>query len=148
MMAMPMGSGSVQLTQTLLKDGTTNYAGGVGQVTASGGIIKFFTISGGFHVYDKDEKYFAHVKGKMFGFKYKFLTEDGKVELGEVSKKLGGLAGLAKELFFSSDNYFLKVNPELAEQPLAKMLLLAATLAVDVIYKSESRGVGSDLLGE
>ncbi len=109
---------------------------------------KFFTISGGFHVYDKDEKYFAHVKGKMFGFKYKFLTEDGKVELGEVSKKLGGLAGLAKELFFSSDNYFLKVNPELAEQPLAKMLLLAATLAVDVIYKSESRGVGSDLLGE
>ena len=46
MMAMPMGSGSVQLTQTLLKDGTTNYAGGVGQVTASGGIIKFFTISG------------------------------------------------------------------------------------------------------
>lgn len=101
---------------------------------------KFFTISGGFHVYDKDDKYFANVKGKMFGFNFKFLTEDGKVELGEVSKKLGGLAGLAKEMFFSADNYFLKVNPELAEQPLAKMLLLAATLAVDIIYKSESKG--------
>lgn len=111
---------------------------------------KFLTISGGFHVYDKDGKYFANVKGRMFGFNFKFLTEDGKVELGEVSKKLGGLAGLAKEMFFSADNYFLQVNPSLAEQPLAKMLLLAATLAVDIIYKSESKGGAdaSDLLGE
>ncbi|QJX00782.1 phospholipid scramblase-related protein [Frigoriglobus tundricola] len=101
---------------------------------------KFFTISGGFHVYDKDDNYFANVKGKMFGFNFKFLTEDGKVELGEVSKKLGGLAGLAKEMFFSADNYFLRVNPSLADQPIAKMLLLAATLAVDIIYKSESKG--------
>jgi uncharacterized protein YxjI len=105
---------------------------------------KFFTISGGFHVYDKDNKYFAHVKGRMFGFDYRFLTEDGKVELGQVSKKLGGLAGVAREMFFSADNYFLTVNPDLAEQPMAKMLLLAATLAVDIIYKSESRTVDVD----
>jgi len=107
---------------------------------------KFLTISGGFHVYDKDGKYFAHVKGSMFGFNYRFLTEDGSVELGRVVKKLGGMAGLAKELFFSADNYFLEVSPELAEQPMAKMLLLAATLAVDMIYKSETKG-GLDLGG-
>jgi uncharacterized protein YxjI len=101
---------------------------------------KFFTISGGFHVYDKGGKYFAQVKGRLFGFDYRFLTEDGKVELGQVSKVLGGLAGVAREMFFSADNYFLKVNPDLAEQPLAKMLLLAATLSVDLIYKSETRG--------
>jgi uncharacterized protein YxjI len=111
---------------------------------------KFLTISGGFHVYDKDDKYFANVQGKMFGFNYKFLTEDGKVQLGEVAKKLGGLAGIAREIFFSADNYFLKVNPDLAEQPLAKMLLLAATLAVDIIYKSESKGGAdtTDLMGD
>jgi uncharacterized protein YxjI len=108
---------------------------------------KFFTISGGFHVYDKDGKHFAHVKGRMFGFDYRFLTEDGKVELGHVAKRIGGVAGLAREMFFSADNYYLEVNPELAEQPMAKMLLLAATLAVDLIYKSESRG-GVDLGGE
>src|SRR5262245_45254970 len=102
---------------------------------------KFFTISGGFHVYDKDDKHFAHVKGRMLGFDYRFLTEDGKVELGQVSKRIGGAAGLAREVFFSADNYFLTLNPELAEQPMAKMLLLAATLAVDLIYKSESRTV-------
>jgi hypothetical protein len=108
---------------------------------------KFFTISGGFHVYDRDGKYFAHVKGRMFGFDYRLLTEDGKVELGRVAKRIGGAGGLAREVFFSADNYFLEVNPELAEQPMAKMLLLAATLAVDLIYKSESRG-GVDLGGE
>ncbi len=101
---------------------------------------KVFTIGGGFHVYDKEGKYFAHVKGSLFGFNYRFLTEDGKVELGHVAKKLGGMAGLAKEMFFSADNYFLEVNPDLAEQPMAKMLLLAATLSVDIIYKSESKG--------
>ena len=37
-------------------------------------------------------------------------------------------------MFFSADNYFLKVNPQFAEQPMAKMLLLAATLAVDIVY--------------
>ena len=52
----------------------------------------------------------------------------------------GGAAGLAREVFFSADNYFLTVSPQFAEQPMAKMLLLAATLAVDIIYKSESRG--------
>jgi uncharacterized protein YxjI len=97
---------------------------------------KFLTISGGFHVYDQDGNYFANVKGKMFGFDFRFLTEDGAVELGRVSKKFMGLG----EFVFSADNYFLQVNPELAGQPLAKMLLLAATLAVDLIYKSESRG--------
>jgi uncharacterized protein YxjI len=109
---------------------------------------KFFTISGGFHVYDKHNKHFAHVKGRMFGFDYRFLTEDGKVELGQVSKRVGGLGGLAREVFFSADNYFLKINPELAEQPMAKMLLLAATLAVDLIYKSESRTLDVTDLGE
>src|SRR6478672_6233682 len=101
---------------------------------------KFFTISGGFHVYDKNDKYFAHVKGRLLGFDYRFLTEDGQVELGQVSKVIGGMAGIARELFFSADHYFLKISPDLADQPMAKMLLLAATLAVDIIYKSESRG--------
>lgn len=102
---------------------------------------KFFTISGGFNVYDKNDKYFARVKGRLLGFDYRFLTEDDKVELGRVSKVIGGAGGIARELLFSADHYALEINPDLAEQPMAKMLLLAATLAVDLIYKSESRGL-------
>ena len=109
---------------------------------------KFFTISGGFHVYDKSDKHFAHVKGRLLGFDYRFLTDDDKVELGQVSKRIGGLAGMAREMFFTADNYFLKVSPELADQPMAKMLLLAATLAVDLIYKSSSTTVDPTDFGE
>ena len=110
---------------------------------------KFFTISGGFHVYDKDDHHFAEVKGKLFGWNYRFLTPDGKVEMGKVSKKLGA-AGILKEMFTSADTFGVEVNPDLADEPMAKMLILAATLAIDVVYKSESRGGvdAGDVLGE
>ena len=105
---------------------------------------KVLTISGGFRVYDKHGNEFAEVKGRLFGFDYRFVTPDGKVELGRVSKKWGGVA---KELFTSADTYGVEVSPDLAEQPLAKMLILAAALAVDMIYKEESRTVDpSDLI--
>lgn len=111
---------------------------------------KVVTISGGFHVYDKDDQHFAEVKGKLFGWNYRFLTPDGKVEMGRVSKKLGAM-GVLKELFTSADTFGVEVSPDLADEPMAKMLILAATLAIDLIYKSESRGGGGgigDLIGE
>ena len=110
---------------------------------------KFFTISGGFHVYDKDDKHFAEVKGKLLGWNYRFLTPDGKVEMGQVSKKLGAM-GILKELFTSADTFGVEVSEDLEDQPMAKMLILAATLAIDLIYKSESRGGADagDFLGE
>jgi hypothetical protein len=57
---------------------------------------KFFTISGGFHVYDKDDKHFAEVRGKLIGWNYRFLSPDGKVQMGQVTKKLG-MMGVLKE---------------------------------------------------
>lgn len=100
---------------------------------------KFFTISGGFHVYDKNDKHFAEVKGKLLGWNYRFLSPDHTVEMGQVSKKLGAM-GILKELFTSADTFGVTVNEELADEPMAKMLILAATLAIDLIYKSESSG--------
>ena len=110
---------------------------------------KFFTISGGFHVYDKDDQHFAEVKGKLLGWNYRFLTPDGKVEMGQVSKKLGAM-GILKEMFTSADTFGVEVSEDLEDQPMAKMLILAATLAIDLIYKSESRGGAGagDFLGE
>lgn len=100
-----------------------------------------FTISGGFHVYDRHGRQFARVSGQLFGFDYRIQTGDGAVELGRVSKQIGGLAGTARDMFFSADHYYLQVCAALAEQPIAKMLLLAAVLAVDLIYRSESRAI-------
>lgn len=106
---------------------------------------KVFTIGGGFHVYTPDDRHFAVVKGNFIGFSYRILTPDRAVELGSVSKKWGGVA---KELFTSADTYAVTLSDDLQEQPIAKMLVLAAALAVDMIFKSESNTTGSDLLGE
>lgn len=98
---------------------------------------KIFSLSGGFHVYGKDDKHFADVKGNFTGFKYRVLTPDHKVELGKVSKEWGGLV---KELFTSADSYLVDIADDLKEQPIAKMLVLATCLATDMIFKSEQKG--------
>jgi uncharacterized protein YxjI len=96
---------------------------------------KLLAIGGGFWVYDKNDQQFAEVKGRWTGWEFKFVTPDG-VELGQVTKKW---AGVLKELFTSADNYVVSVSPHLAEQPIAKMLLLAAALAIDIVYYEENR---------
>jgi uncharacterized protein YxjI len=111
-------------------------------LNADGELIGFFrskilTIGGGFHVYDRDGKHFAEVKGNLIGFNYRIRTPDKEVELGTVKKKWGGMA---RELFSSADSYLVDISDELRDQPVAKMLTLATALAIDMIFKSESRG--------
>ena len=101
---------------------------------------KIFSFSGGFHVYDKNDKQFAEVKGNLFGFNYRVLTPDHDFEMGKVTKKWGGIA---KELFTSADTYMVEVNDDLQEQPIGKMLVLAAALATDMIFKSGSNTAGN-----
>lgn len=96
---------------------------------------KILSFGGGFWVYDKDDQQFAEVKGKWTGWEFTFVTPDG-VELGQVTKKW---AGMLKELFTSADNYVVSVSPHLADQPIAKMLLLAAALAIDIVYYEDDR---------
>ena len=106
---------------------------------------KLFSFGGGFLVYDAKDQQFADVKGNLFGFKYRVLTPDGDFEMGKVSKEWGGLA---KELFTSADSYMIEIHEDLHEQPIAKMLVLAAALAVDMIFKSEKKGGIGGLIGE
>jgi uncharacterized protein YxjI len=106
-------------------------------------VSKILTIGGGFHVYTKDDTHFAEVKGNWIGFDYRFLSPDRAVELGRVTKEW---RGLATEFLFSADSYLVEPGEELAGDPMAKMLLLAAALATDLIFKSESRTGGESLL--
>lgn len=82
----------------------------------------------GFKVFDPAGAQVADVKGDWKGWNFKFLAANG-AELGAITKKW---AGLGKELFTSADNYVVSVG-EGAEDRIA-MLLLAAALAIDVIY--------------
>ena len=91
---------------------------------------KIFSICGGFYVYDKNDSQFAEVRGKWTGWEFEFVTPEGH-NMGRVTKKW---AGALKELFTKADTYVVSIADDLAEQPIAKMLLLAATIAIDVVY--------------
>lgn len=92
---------------------------------------KILSMGGGFWVYDAEEQQFAEVKGDWKGWNFKFLTADGQ-ELGSVGKKW---AGMAKELFTTADNYVIALNDSAKGKPNSNELLLAAGIAIDIIYK-------------
>ena len=94
---------------------------------------KLFSFGGGFWVYNEKDEQVAEVKGNWKGFDFKFLDSAGR-ELGLVAKQWGGIA---KELFTSADTYIVSISDALAGDRAAKILLLAAALAIDIVYKEE-----------
>ena len=94
---------------------------------------KFFSIGGGFHVLDAFDRPVAEIKGDWKGWNFRFLASDG-TELGKVTKKW---AGLGKELFTSADNYVIALEDGKTQLSEAGPLLLAAGLAIDIVYKEK-----------
>lgn len=92
---------------------------------------KVFSLGGAFFVYDDLDNQIAMVKGDWKGWNFRFLDTEEK-EMGTISKKW---AGIGKELFTSADNYIIALNSE--PEPAKAILLLAAGLAVDTIYKEQ-----------
>ena len=92
---------------------------------------KVFTIGGGFRVFDKEGRQVAEVKGDWKGWNFRFLGANG-AELGTVTKKW---AGIGKELFTSADNYMIALNDSVGADPTLMSLLLAAGLAIDIVFK-------------
>jgi uncharacterized protein YxjI len=102
---------------------------------------KMFSLSGGYHVYDKAGKHIAEIQGSMLKADYKFLTPEKKT-MGSVSRTWGGLA---QSLFTGDDTYGVQVEPQYAEDQTAKIVMLGAALAVESIFKKakESKESGS-----
>ena len=92
---------------------------------------KLLTIGGGLTVYDNHDQQVAEVKGNWKGWDFRFVNGSGQ-EIGTVTKKW---AGLAKELFTSADNYVIALTDTRNVNPAASALLLAAGLAIDIVYK-------------
>ena len=104
---------------------------------------KLFSLSGGFHIYDKDAKHVAEIQGKFFSAEYKFLAPD-KSEMGSVSRTWGGLA---KSLFTSGSTYGVTIDPKCANDPKAKMLILGASIALETIFKPKKDSGSSVSVG-
>ncbi len=94
---------------------------------------KIFSFGGGFWVYDVSDRQIAEVKGDWKGWNFKFLSAEGK-EMGLVTKKW---AGLAKELFTSADTYAVSIHEDAGTDRDRTILLLAAALAIDIVYKEK-----------
>lgn len=84
-----------------------------------------------FDVLDLSGQVVATVKGDWKGWNFAFTEPNGS-EVGTVTKKW---AGLAKEFLTSADNYVINVPNPPKNLPHARMVLLAAGLAIDTIYK-------------
>jgi uncharacterized protein YxjI len=116
-----------------IKRGVTLLRSRVDVVDAKGEVVgwfksKLFSLGGAFRVFDKNDREVARVKGDWKGWNFKFLV--GEQEIGCVTKKW---SGLGKELFTSADNYIISLNGD--PNPAKSVLLLAAGLAIDTIYK-------------
>jgi uncharacterized protein YxjI len=94
---------------------------------------KLFTLGGGFHVYDATGQKFAEVKGDWKGWNFKLLDANG-LELGIITKKW---AGLGRELFTNADQYVISMSDSAPSVPDRAALLLAAALAVDLVFKED-----------
>lgn len=92
---------------------------------------KLLSIGGGFNVFDHTNQQVAEVKGNWKGWDFKFVNKNGR-EIGSVTKKW---AGLGKELFTSADNYIISLTDLSGASSDASALLLAAGLAIDIVYK-------------
>ncbi|HOM18522.1 MAG TPA: phospholipid scramblase-related protein [Thermoguttaceae bacterium] len=88
---------------------------------------KLFSLGGGFWVYDHQGQQVAEIRGNWIGWNFRFLDATGR-ELGQVTKKW---AGIGKELFTT-----IVLNPE-QSSPAASALLLAAGLAIDMVFKEK-----------
>lgn len=91
---------------------------------------KMLSIGGAFRVFDSEDREVAMVKGDWKGWNFKFTVGDD--EIGTVTRKW---SGMGKELFTSADNYIINLAGEVSESK--AVLLLAAGLAVDIVYKEK-----------
>ncbi len=92
---------------------------------------KILSLGGGFFVHDPSGQQVAEVKGDWKGWNFTVRDNHG-LELGQVTKKW---AGIGKELFTSADNYMISVNEQAFALPDPSLLLLAAGLAIDIVFK-------------
>ena len=94
---------------------------------------KLFSLGGGFFVYGANDQQVAEVKGDWKGWNFRFLDANG-AELGVVTKKW---AGLGAELLTTADRYVISLSNAAAATRQTTELLLAAGLAIDIVFKEQ-----------
>ena len=113
---------SIFLSTVRVLDENDQYIGGFKQ--------KFFSIGGSFAVLDADEQPVCQLQGKWTGWDFRFIAND--TEFAQVSKEW---AGIGKEMFTSADNYALAISDAVPADHVARQLILAAVMCIDMVLK-------------
>jgi len=92
---------------------------------------KWFAFGGAFHVSHRSGQKVGDLKGDWKGWNFKMTDARGQ-ETGVVTKKWGGVG---RELFTTADNYMVSLDDKTPAQPDQGPMLLAAGLAIDIVYK-------------
>ena len=79
---------------------------------------------------DAHDQPVCELKGKWTGWDFRFLS--GEAKLAHVTKKW---AGLGKELFTTADNYVLSISEQVPTDSVARQLILAAVMCIDMVLK-------------
>lgn len=95
---------------------------------------KAFSLGGRFSLLGPGGARLGEVQGNWKGWDFTFRDAQGK-ELGKVTKKW---AGLGRELFTTADSYLIVLNDNVGSNAALAALLLAAGLAVDLVFKEHS----------
>jgi len=90
---------------------------------------------GGYRIYDRRNLLFAEMKGALQGGNGCFLAPDGR-QLGTVTRQWIEPRAEAR---VPASHYLVSISDELAEQPLAKMLLLGAALAIHMVHPGKGK---------
>ena len=91
---------------------------------------KFFSIGGAFNVLDANDQPVCVLQGKWTGWDFRFTA--GENELAHITKEWGGIG---KELFTSADNYALEISDAVPADHVARQLILAAVMCIDMVLK-------------
>ncbi len=96
---------------------------------------KPFSLGGALRLHDTSGKLLGEVKGDWKGWNFKMVDTQGR-ELGVITKKW---AGIGKELFTTADQYAISLSEAAAANRGLSTLLLAAGLAVDLVFKENAK---------
>ena len=91
---------------------------------------KLFSIGGAFNVLDANDQPVCVLQGKWTGCDFRFMA--GENELAHITKEWGGIG---KELFTSADNYALEISDAVPADHVARQLILAAVMCIDMVLK-------------
>jgi uncharacterized protein YxjI len=91
---------------------------------------RMLSLGGKFDILDEHDTLMCTVSGKWTAWEYSF--QRGEQVIARITKKW---AGVGKEFFTTADNYVISIDPVVSDKDEVRLLILAAAMCIDKVYK-------------